>query len=456
MAVTLNQIWHATQQELLVAIDHDDTTGSTSMGGITSDRIRVAQIYARAGNLSQEETSYVNHPNFARLVSLNHVDFGTDLFNERVIGQLVLEVTANQFLNEYGLGSILHQFNEDHIRVAYATDCNVEICYLKDLHIPNDEREFKATVLSSWSDDVCSLCQLSDGRIVSGSLSGELRIWDIEVCRYPLSEEDEGEERCQVLRGHDYGIAIIAEVQTADDHHFLVSVGDDKILVWDLSTYKIIYELVGLAGSVFLLAQGKGVIIASDAVKMLVWNLNSVHTEGEIIEGSNIFHPILDPSSIGLNRIDDILVLSDGRLAVVEASKLLVHDLTTNVTSSIPFPHNLRCDHLQLIEVPGKLLVFYLRESSRINVYDLLTLELENVIETGGGGAYEVTRFSDGTFISNDRDYADFSNVYYWKLLEGKVVGINSAKVFKASEFIEFRQSSKSEIGLLSDIGEME
>jgi WD40 repeat protein len=104
-----------------------------------------------------------------------------------------------------------------------------------------------------------------DGRAVSASHDGTLRVWDL----------DSGGEQ-QVLRGHTHRVTVV--VTTADGRHAISGSLDKTVRVWDLGTGKSLATLVGHAFDVFFVASidnGRRVLSASSDNTLKVWDIEN-------------------------------------------------------------------------------------------------------------------------------------------------------------------------------------
>ncbi len=152
-----------------------------------------------------------------------------------------------------------------------------------------------------------ALAVLPEGRVVSGSSDGTLRVWDVE-----------GGQTLQTLQGHSGGVSAVAVL----DSRRMVSGSDDGTLrVWDVKRGQTLQTLEGHSSAVFAVAvlDSRRVVSASSGRTLRVWDVESGQTL-QILEG----HPWITAVAV-LNGRRVISGSSDGMLRVwdVESGQTL-------------------------------------------------------------------------------------------------------------------------------------
>jgi len=114
--------------------------------------------------------------------------------------------------------------------------------------------------------DANALAVLSDGRVVSGSQDGTLRVWDVE-----------SSQTLQTLEGHSSGVLAVAVL---DSRRVVSGSYDGTLRVWDVESGQILQTLEGHSDKILAVAvlDNRRVVSGSGDGTLRVWDVESGQT----------------------------------------------------------------------------------------------------------------------------------------------------------------------------------
>ena len=293
-----------------------------------------------------------------------------------------------------------------------------------DLNSGQEER-----TLSGHGDGVNALALTGDGRVVSGSSDGTVKVWDL----------NSGQEQ-RTLSGH--GDWVNALALTGDGR--VVSGSDDgTVKVWDLNSGHEQRTLSGHGGGVRALAlTGDGrVVSGSSDGTVKVWDLNSGQEErtlsghgggvkalaltgdGRVVSGSddgtvkvwdlNSGHEQRTLSGHG-DGVNALALTGDGR--VVSGSfdgTVKVWDLNSGQEERTLSGHG---DGVNALALTGDGRVVSGSSDGTVKVWDLNSGQEERTLSGHGGGVNALALTGDGRVVSGSSD----GTVKVWDLASGQ------------------------------------
>jgi WD40 repeat protein len=207
MSVCIRMIWNSPKERLYEILASQKEKSYLTL---FEARVKVAQIYARKGYLSETETQYVKHPGFAKIMRQNF---------EIALVQLGIESSVSQHLDEIWLSNIAYQLLKNTIIVEGRRDGSLCVWNIEDATssqiIPGHDAEIRAVI------------KLSDGHIATASMDSTIKIWDIGA-----------DKEIRNLVGHTGAVFALSQLRmTSTDRRLrIVSASADKTLrVWDIT-----------------------------------------------------------------------------------------------------------------------------------------------------------------------------------------------------------------------------
>uniref|UniRef100_A0A7S3GDZ1 Uncharacterized protein n=1 Tax=Palpitomonas bilix TaxID=652834 RepID=A0A7S3GDZ1_9EUKA len=282
-----------------------------------------------------------------------------------------------------------------------------------DVAIGGEEIEGEAIecvkVLRGHREWVSCVCELNDGRLVSGSSDHSLRVWDPDKL-YDCVLTLEGQS-------NDLDINSITQLQTSTNH-LITSSWSNSIRVWDIDRgFKCIDSMKGHSDAVLCVEATKGGLLLSGSVdkNVRIWDMRQ-RCAASVLQGHSLW-------------VND----------VVEANNGIIYSVSEDETVRVWDQRMNRCKHHYRGHNDGINCIHVLKDGRIVTGSCDKTIKiwqpekdyaLEHTLNHHSGWVLSVAELGDGRIISGSVDESIVisdpeNNFSTSKVLEGHIMDVN-------------------------------